>query len=595
MDIQISYVSVNRRGQPQRDQRRIEGPSINLGRGSQCQIHLPDPRIALQHAHISVSEDGATLDAEPGRIQVNGRPVERARLVVGDRIEAGPYVLEVEAPPAGVSLALTATLAVPLTTFGDGHRVSLQPPRLSKRRLSYIAFFSTLLLCLLIPLSQDLLGYAALPEKGMGAGVGTAMPDTTEHMVRVLSAKFLPVLDPGPVSRAHQNFATQCRSCHAFAFIQVQDKSCIACHKTIKEHVPVADLTGTKGQAFRDTRCAQCHRDHKGIQMAPRVQEQCADCHSEVTHVAAHAQSGRVTDFGSGHAEFRVSLLDANKPDAPPQRVRLSQPASAQLVERSNLKFNHKLHMDPGGVRDPNGRMDANGTRDAQGRPTVLHCSTCHQPNEGGRLMESISMEKNCQRCHSLAFEPKVTKRQVVHGDEAQIATLLREFYARIVLGDIPPDVNPPVDLPRLRPGAEVAFPERLQALQIADQKANTVLRELFETRKVCSTCHEVTRTGGPVGWRIAPVRVAKVWMPQALFSHAKHQGDCTQCHDSTKSDAASQIAMPSVTVCQECHTGATPVTGKVTSDCAMCHKFHQGRDYWHGVLQAQMLPGGRK
>jgi hypothetical protein len=36
-------------------------------------------------------------------------------------------------------------------------------------------------------------------------------------------------------------------------------------------------------------------------------------------------------------------------------------------------------------------------------------------------------------------------------------------------------------------------------------------------------------------------------------------------------------------------------VAGKVTSDCATCHKFHAGRDYWHGVLQAQMLPRGKK
>ncbi len=594
MDIQISYVSVNRRGQPQRDQRRIEGPSINVGRGSQCQIHLPDPRIALQHAHISVSESGAALEAEPGRLQVNGRAVESARLAVGDHIEVGPYLLEVEAPPEGVSLALTVTLVVPLASFGgDGRRFMLRPPRLSKRRLSYIGFFGTLLLCLLVPLSQDLLGYPALAP-------ATAAPDSTghmaEHMVRVLSAKFLPSLNPGPVSRSHQNFGSDCRACHQYPFIQVQDKACIACHKTIKEHVPAADLTGAKGQAFRDTRCAECHRDHKGVQMAPRSQEQCADCHRDVQSVAANAKSGKVTDFGSAHAEFRLSLLDVNKPGAMPQRVRLSTPASPEMVERSNLKFDHKLHMDPAGVRDPNGKYDPAGTRDAAGRPTVLRCSTCHQPNEGGRLIASISMEKHCQRCHSLAFEPKVTQRQVVHGDEAEIATMLREFYARIVLGDVPPGVNPPLDLPRMRPGAELTFPERLQALQIADQKADTVLRELFDTRKVCSTCHEVTRTAGSVGWRVAPVRVAKVWMPQALFSHAKHKmEDCRKCHDTTGSKSASDIAMPSIAVCRECHVGATPVTGKVTSDCAMCHKFHDGRDYWHGVMQAQMLPGGKR
>ncbi len=184
----------------------------------------------------------------------------------------------------------------------------------------------------------------------------------------------------------------------------------------------------------------------------------------------------------------------------------------------------------------------------------------------------------------------------MVHGDEAQIATMLREFYARLVLGDVPPDVNPPKDLPRMRPGAVLTYAERQQALRIADQKANLVLRELFETRQVCSTCHEVTRKSDSVGWKIAPVRVAQIWMPQAMFSHAKHSTEaCTQCHNVSQSKDSEHIAMPDIAKCRECHVGARPVTGKVTSDCATCHKFHEGKDFWHGVMQAQMLPPGKK
>ena len=67
MDIQVTHVSVNRRGQPQRESRRLAGPSLQVGRGTQCQIHLPDPRVALQHARIEVSEAGAAIDAEARR------------------------------------------------------------------------------------------------------------------------------------------------------------------------------------------------------------------------------------------------------------------------------------------------------------------------------------------------------------------------------------------------------------------------------------------------------------------------------------------------------------------------------------------------
>lgn len=586
MDIQVTYISFNRHGLPQRDQRRVAGPSINIGRGTQCQIHLPDPRIALDHAHISVSEAGAGLAADSGHIQVNGRAVDGAKLAVGDRIEAGPYLLEVEAPPAGVQLALAITLVTPLQSFGGDGK---QPPRLSKRRLSYIGFTGVLLLCLLVPIAPDLLGYAVMPS------AGAASEGATENVVRTVSAKFLQGWNPGPVSRSHQPFGAECRECHEFPFVQVRDLSCVACHKTIREHVPAAELTGAQGQAFRDTRCAECHRDHKGMQMAPRAQDQCADCHRDVKGVAADAKSGKATDFSTEHPEFRLSLLDADKPDAI-RRVRQSRPAAPDMVERSNLKFNHKLHLDPGGVRDPEGKRDAAGTLDAQGGRSVLKCADCHQPNEGGLLMAPVTMEQHCQRCHSLAFEPKVTKRQAVHGDEAEIATMLREFYARLVLGDVPPDVNPPADLPRMRPGAVLTYQERQQALRIADQKANLVLQELFDTRKVCSTCHEVTRKSDSVGWKVAPVRVAHVWMPQALFSHAKHATEqCTKCHNVSQSKDARDIAMPDLASCRECHAGARVVPGKVTSDCATCHKFHEGRDYWHGAIQAQMLPSGRK
>jgi len=587
MHIQVVFVTVNRRGLQQRDQQRVSGPSISIGRGTQCQIHLPDPRVALEHARITVSESEATLEAKAGRVLINGYEVAGAKLAVGDRIEVGPYLLEVEAPPPGRPLALSVTLVEPLAAATD-RRFVLQPPRLSVRRLSYITFIGTLLLCLLVPVAPELLGYSDAPR---AAGAS----DGNEYVVRTVAAKFVQAWNPGPVSQSHQPFGSGCLACHTFPFVQVRDVACIACHKTIREHVPAAELTGAQGRKFRDTRCAECHRDHKGIAMTPRAQEQCAACHRDVRGVRANATSEKATDFRTEHPEFRVTLIDADRPDSI-QRVRLGTPAAPELIERSNLKFNHALHLDPGGVRDPDGKRDPAGALTAQGFRTVLRCDDCHKPTEGGALMAPVVMELHCQRCHSLAFEPKVTKRQVPHGDEAAVATMLREFYARLVLGDVPPDVTTPRDLPRMRPGAVLTYDDRQQALKIADAKARLVLRELFETRDVCSTCHKVSRKSSDVGWEVAPVRVADVWMPQALFTHAKHATEpCSKCHDVSRSRDAKDIAMPGIDVCRECHVGVRMVAGKVTSDCATCHKFHAGRDYWHGVLQAQMLPRGKK
>ena len=591
MEIQVTYVSINPRGQAQRDQRKITGSVLNVGRGTQCQVHLPDPRVALSQARITVTDDGAVIEADPGRIQVNGNPVQSLKLSVNDRIEVGPYLLQVEMPPDGLPFALSVTLVSPIADAkADGvSRVSLRDTRISKRRLSYLAFVGVLLLALLVPIASDLLARITSPA------VAKLNTEPVRKLTQEVSDKFTQSWNPGPLSQSHQSFAKDCRACHVIPFKHARDQECVACHKRIKEHVPSAELTGPKGTAFREMRCSECHRDHKGNQMAPRAQEQCADCHTDVLSVASNAHSEKVTDFKSDHPPFRLSLVDADKPEQI-RRVRQGKQIAGHIEERSNLKFNHKLHMDPEGVRDPDGKRNPAGVRDAQGRRTVLKCQSCHVPDEGGRLIKPISMEEHCQQCHSLAFEPQVTKRQVPHGSEAAVNTMLREFYARLVLGDVPPDVNPPPDLRRMRPGAVLTYQDRQAVLQIANQKAKTVLYDLFEKRKVCSTCHYVTRSADAAGWEVAPVRMTQVWMPQATFSHAKHTTEkCTLCHDVTRSTEAKDVAMPNIEKCRDCHVGAKPVTGKVTSDCATCHKFHAGRDFWHAEMQAQMLSKGTK
>src|SRR5215218_6794543 len=107
MDISVTYVRVNARGKPQRDQRRIAGPVIEIGRSSKNQIHLPDARVALSHARLTASDSAVTIEARDGAIELNGRPVSAAQLAPGDVDEIGPYDIEIESPPAGVPLAIT--------------------------------------------------------------------------------------------------------------------------------------------------------------------------------------------------------------------------------------------------------------------------------------------------------------------------------------------------------------------------------------------------------------------------------------------------------------------------------------------------------
>lgn len=594
MDILITVVRTNPRGKAQRDQRRVAGPVLNIGRGSKSQIHLPDARVALNHARITVAGDEVTIEAIEASVEVNGRTIDSARLAVGDVIEIGPHEIKVETPPPGLPLSLTVSGSEKAAPGGMMRRVLLRAPRLSKRRLSYLAFLGVLLLALAVPFAADFFDDRQPAEPG-------STREMLREIVPVVAGNFAQSWNPGPVSQGHQVFGKDCRACHQFAFLQVRDSACISCHKEIREHVPRADLTGPRGLTFAKQRCAECHRDHKGIQMAPRAQELCADCHVDVKAAAPGAQSENVTDFFKDHPRFRLSVLDADRPN---EMRRVRQPPRPQvgeapgpppdgMTERSNLKFTHKLHLDRKGVRHP------------QKGYVVLECNACHTPEDGGRLMAPVTMERHCQECHSLAFEPdpSVRSRQVPHGSEQAVLNMLREVYARVVLGDVPPDVTPPADLPRMRPGAVVDYQERQEALRIADARAQRALRELYETgyearggtRHVCSLCHTVGRdaTGS---YKVAPVRVTKVWMPQARFTHAKHATErCSTCHEVSQSTKSADIAMPTVETCRDCHVGGRAVVGKVTSDCAICHTLHFGQDYWHKELQTQMQARGKK
>jgi pSer/pThr/pTyr-binding forkhead associated (FHA) protein len=581
METLLTTVTINPRGQAMREQRRISGAVLRLGRGTQCEIHLPDSRVALIHARLTATESGAAIETESGQLVVNGRDVVRVNLAVGDRVEIGPYLIEVETPPANLQLALSVQLVSPFGKAEQGgrQRLRIRAPQISIRRLSYLAFGGVLSLFLLLPVAPQLL-----------QGAGLLSPDDNprqdDGIMQTLSAAFLQTWNPGPLSRGHQVFADNCGACHALPFIQVRDAECIACHKDTREHVAASGSTGHQGVVRREVRCAECHRDHKDASMITRAQDECSTCHGDNKAAFSGDSTRKVTDFAVDHPAFRLTLSDANHP-AKSRRVRQGTETSDSLVERSNLKFNHKLHLDPAGIRDPQGKRNAAGMRDARGGRTVLDCASCHQPESDGGRMTPVSMERHCQSCHSLAFEPTVTSRQVPHGSEEAIVTMLREFYARLVLGDTPKGVTPPSDLPRKRPGAELSPAESRRALQLADHKAQRILHDLFERRQVCSTCHQVSQRSD-AGWTVAPVAIARQWMPAAKFSHAKHATQsCASCHNVTTSAAAEDIAMPDIAKCRECHVGARPVHNRVTSDCAICHSFHAGSGYWHGALHA--------
>lgn len=578
MAVLVTFIGPEAHGQARRDRRTIDGPELRLGRSTECEIHLPDARVALSHARIAVSATGATLTADGGTVEINGHSVTSAALHPGDRVTVGPYVIEVEPARQSVPLALSVQLdGGPVSRRSWRQRFRSRLP-VSRRRLSWLAAGAILLLFLALPMA----GRFADEQQAPGPEPFGAR-ESALYVVGAVGARMAQSWDPGPVSRGHQAFGDDCRTCHGFPLVQVRDASCIACHKDITQHVPVRQLDGPRAAGLKDRRCAECHRDHKGHDMAPRAQELCTDCHRDIKAVATDARSGNVTDFAADHPRFRLTLLDAQDARAV-HRVRQGEP----MAEHSHLKFNHALHLEPGGVRDPDGKRDAKGMRNARGGRTVLKCADCHEASGRDGEMAPIAMDRHCRRCHSLAFEPKLTARQVPHGSR-EMATMLGEFYARLALRDAPPAPADAAQVARGRPGAELTYQDRQRVLQIAERRTQQALRELYETRDVCSTCHDVKRERS--GWKVEPVRVSSRWMPGAYFSHASHKTEaCTACHQVVRSKEAKDIAMPDIATCRRCHAGTRAVRNKVTSDCALCHRFHMTDEAWDPSLQPRLV-----
>jgi len=561
METQLTYVTPGRHGQPVRVARRVAGAVLLVGRGTGCQVHLPDPRVLLEHARITVSGDEATIASLSGELEVNGRVVDAQRIVPGDRIDIGPFRITVDPPPDAAALALRIEPSSRLAADAgrEAQQVLLPPARSWRRTLSYLMFFGILVPFLLLPAAPDLFA----PGGMAAAWVGTPSAADAQRL-REGADRMQQSWDPGPLMNAHQAAAFECRACHELPFVQVRDRACLECHKGIRDHVPHPELTGPDGERFAATRCAECHRDHKGPQAQPFSQAFCADCHRDIRRTAGQAQSGKVVDFARDHPEFRLSLLD---PGEPPQvrRVRLNDVPPPR--ERSNLKFNHEIHLDAKGIRGPQ-------------RREVLECASCHEPERDGRRFAPVTMERHCQSCHALTFEPGAT-RQVPHGRVEAMLPMLRDYYARQLYAGTLAEERATA---RARPGADSTPLERSASLGATDRRAELALRELFETRAVCSTCHEVLRArdpaGGPTRWDVAPVRVTQAWMPYSSFTHASHAtAKCGDCHQVERSRSAADVAMPGVRECRECHVGARAEKGKVRSECALCHGFHGTRE----------------
>jgi predicted CXXCH cytochrome family protein len=544
---QLIQVTRNTRGQAIREERDIAGDSLRIGRGADCIVHLPDPRIHLHHATIDYADDGKLyLESADELLNFNGEFRKRQALGLRSRVLIGPYLFIVEEKnnehDIVLSYELIQALSDPRTELKLRSRTSLAEAGLSIRFLAAGSALIIALLFLVLPAFN-----AVSPELHNAAA---SLPVSLDES-----------WNPGPLSASHRSIATDCQQCHRKPFVRVEDGACTTCHKNIGGHVESQTI---QTSLFGEIRCASCHLEHKDNHAITKSNPAlCVDCHGNLkadptTGIAT--QLSDIHDFSSDHPGFKLSIkTGVNLIDI----KRVSQNDKANLIEHSGLKFPHDVHLTTKGINSPNGRM-------------VMQCSNCHSPDEAGSRYKPIVMETHCASCHRLEFEPAITSRQVPHGDVSNLMTTLREFYGSQSINETPIDVATIDGLLR-RPDQTDAKAVRTRASEWANQKASVIAKDLVEVR-VCITCHQVTRNREDIDkpWTIAAVNITDHWLPKNNFTHRQHSNtQCATCHQMTTSSKSSDIAIPDITTCRSCHSGANPVRNKVTSTCESCHGFH--------------------
>ena len=539
--------------------RTLSAEMVRIGRAASCEIHLADPRVALNQGLI-VNRDGPVyVEGEAGSQNITRKAVRSVRLRPGASLEIGPYRLDVGKPGEGVDCQITIELVRPMEAPVEDIRT--RAGKLTLASLKWPKRWVAIALFAIVGIFAFALPAARVLHLPWQAGEGKAA---------LVSDK---AWNPGPVMLAHQPIEAECARCHVKAFVQVEDSACLKCHKVIGHHVAPAMQPAA---LFAGERCATCHRDHKGTRATHRDSDQlCIDCHRDIRQKSPKATTENVADFAREHPPFRLSLPGENKGE-----VRRVRQGGAPIREASKLIFPHAVHLDPKGVKSPD-----------RGR-VKLACADCHRPDSAARTFVPIEMKRDCEECHRLEFEPAVTTRQVPHGAPAEAQVVVEEFYANLALNGVKDSFQKAFGVEGeglLRRVAQPTESQRGGALALAKAKATRVSEEMFEIR-VCKTCHDVLKEDGDKGvkWTVAQVRPNNHWMPQARFDHKSHrQARCDDCHDVKNSKTSADVAMPAIAACRECHGGAKPQEKKITSNCLMCHGFHVKEHPWPGSAAA--------
>lgn len=549
MRVQLIEIIKRANGAESRREKPIEAASARIGRSTNCEIYLPDPRVLLHQASIEMRPSGPTLvsEAETG-VTVNGAFTNVRTLAPGDEIDLGPYRMTVVPAPANHDLALTLALTQPpADDYADltaRSGTSLARIGLGKRGWSYVLFVAVFAIFVALPLA----GRFFKPEMGPTRSMMSMASSFPANADRVWIS--------GEVSNAHKFFGNTCEACHRTPFVQVTDAACLSCHGNIREH---ADPAMAPMGALAGLGCQTCHKEHTGPQaVVLRADSFCTGCHADLSKKMPDTKLLDAVDFDRRHPQFRPTIPDVTRDD-PWHRVALGSTPPPE--EKPGLKFPHDKHLVAGGLRHPeHGKIP-------------MTCASCHRPDSGGVGLLPVSFARDCHGCHKLRFDPAQPDREMPHGSAAAAKLAVQDFYAAAALRGGAKEADAPA-VARRRPGQMLTEPERLEALAWASAKAAGVLGGKFG-EGLCGECHLLKKADDGL-FDIVQPHVADRFLPKGRFPHDQHREvACADCHKAPTSQSAGDVLLPGIETCRSCH-GSTVGSEKVESACISCHVFHR-------------------
>ncbi|TRD11959.1 cytochrome c family protein [Erythrobacter insulae] len=544
--------------------RTVEQSELTIGRATDNDIHLPDLAVEQHHVRIQEAPDGTLIIGSVGGLGfgIDGRTETSAEIApsAGAELALGSSRLTIG---RGGTTSITIKQAENTDTKDVLRGFALASALPSKRIMSW-AFAAVILIALLtVPIVTHLTRDPVEndPESEMP---GQVVFDST--------------WSTGKLSLAHHQLEENCEACHVTPFVSVQDATCLTCHEELGDHAETPRLAKgmppfSTGDAIQwkiaesfgkegPLGCVNCHSEHEGpVKLEPASQQFCSDCHNELDTRLTDTSIGNAHDFGEKHPQFRPTFYTKLAAEEP-MRVSLS----ADPVEMSGLIFPHDIHMDEQG-----GAAKMALSIGKYGAP--LECSDCHSETEDKVGFEPVEMEASCESCHSLVSGRSGSGfTSLRHGDIDD----LRADLMKVNRGS-----RPAASSGRTRPG-QFAQGRRYYSNFGRPFGAYLSITNALGPNGVCGECHLPTTTNGTPD--VMPVNLPDQFLMHGYFSHEAHEDEtCVSCHAADRSDEATDLLIPDLESCRDCHKGEAAVKTKkiVPSSCAMCHAYHTPAKPW--------------